>query len=109
MAKHLESHLKGPVDLKIHQKSHEIDDFEHVSEPLAPRFASPQVGKNCDSDVVCLLVENNGDVTSRTSNYVRATRAHGNRGWDRGLTPLQICDYADQASYLKGKTYAKRI
>ncbi|CAE7546855.1 unnamed protein product [Symbiodinium pilosum] len=63
------------------------------------------VGKNCESELVCLLVENSAvdasaslhsDVTLKTSAYVRATRAHGNRGWDRGLTPLQICDYADQ-------------
>ncbi|CAE7329412.1 unnamed protein product [Symbiodinium natans] len=54
------------------------------------------VGKNCDTELICLLVENSADVTLKTSAYVRATRAHGNRGWDRGLTPLQICDYADQ-------------
>eukprot|EP00435_Cladocopium_sp_Y103_P010723 s639_g2.t2 len=54
------------------------------------------VGKNCQSEIVHMLVEGNADVTLKTSGYVRATRAHGNRGWDRGLTPLQICDYADQ-------------
>ncbi|CAE7592366.1 unnamed protein product [Symbiodinium sp. CCMP2592] len=54
------------------------------------------VGKNCDTELICLLVEHSADVTLKTSEWVRATRAHGNRGWDRGLTPLQICDYADQ-------------
>jgi len=54
------------------------------------------VGKNCESEIVQMLVEGSADVTLKTSGYVRATRAHGNRGWDRGLTPLQICDYADQ-------------
>lgn len=54
------------------------------------------VGKNCQSEIVQMLVGGNADVTLKTSGYVRATRAHGNRGWDRGLTPLQICDYADQ-------------
>ncbi|CAJ1376832.1 unnamed protein product [Effrenium voratum] len=62
------------------------------------------VGKNCESDIVCMLVENNADVTLKTSQYVRATRAHGNRGWDRGLTPLQICDYADQVYSQKARS-----
>ena len=77
------------------------------------------VGKNCDTELICLLVEHSAaealeqaslsvsvnasgtealespslrseDVTLMTSEWVRATRAHGNRGWDRGLTPLQI-------------------
>eukprot|EP00913_Durusdinium_trenchii_P020765 g19505.t1 len=38
------------------------------------------VGKNCDSEIVSMLVENSADVTLKTSTYVRATRAHGNRG-----------------------------
>ncbi|CAL1138924.1 unnamed protein product [Cladocopium goreaui] len=70
----------------------QIKTKECVIQSLLKERANPD-GCGGSGGLSCLHL---ADVTLKTSGYVRATRAHGNRGWDRGLTPLQICDYADQ-------------